>query len=242
MMRLTLANLRLMLADPATPILLVLSPLVMIAVLGRANPAVPDFGPSPYDYTVPALSLFFLFFLVTTTVNAVFRDVHAGVWSRLSCMYDRSTVIASKCLASILVGILQILLVWSGSFLLFHYTGILRAERVVLAAALAFATASLGLVVAAAARRFQRSMHISNLLVVVLGACGGGLAPPQHLSAAARAAGRLSPELWTLSGLSASAHTDWRSFGIALAVLVSWGLVGLAVALKWLRFETLRMD
>lgn len=235
---LTRLNIRLALRDPLVFVILLISPNLMIAALGRTLGASVPFGRSPYDFAVPAASIFFLFFLTTATIHMVHRDIYWMTWSRVVGMSSTRAVILSKFLAAVTIGLIQLLSVWLLSALFYGYNGLLRPGVVLAGILFCAVTASAGLVFSTIGGSLESSASLANLSVLVFGVAGGALVPAGNLPRAIALLGWISPHPWAMDAIASA----YRNGGIAwapLGVLALMAVVLYALADARLRFHKL---
>lgn len=234
-----LVNARMTLRDPVVPIFLVVTPLAMIAVIGKAIGDQAKAGASPYGYSVPTLSVFFLFFLVAATVNMVYRDVYWFTWPQILALVPKGVLLGGKVIAGTFVGFLQLTVVWALSWPLFGFHGIADPRLLVLGGAVAAVAAALGIAIASVSRTLELSIYGANLLVIVCGCVGGALVPTASLPSYARALGYATPQYWTVRALHHQAGAGSISLAATVAVLAAMAIGFTTFAVVVIRYHRL---
>lgn len=234
-----LVNAQMTLRDPVVPIFLVITPLAMIAVIGKAIGEQAGAGTSPYGYSVPTLSVFFLFFLVTATVNMVYRDAYWFTWPQILALVPKGVLLSGKVIAGTFVGFLQLAVVWALSWPLFGFHGISDPRLLVLGAGVAAVAAALGVAIASVSRSLELSIYGANLLVIVFGCVGGALVPTSSLPSYARALGYATPQYWTVRALSHQAGAGSMPLAATVAVLAAMAIGFTTFAVAVIRYHRL---
>jgi ABC-2 type transport system permease protein len=160
--------------------------------------------PNPVQQGVPAWALFGMFFIVIPIAASQIRDRETGIFRRLlSFPVPRSSLLAGKLLAYLLINIVQFLLMFeAGTRLLPLITGSpmpIQFRATSLAAvtlASAAAATSYGLMVSSLARTAEQSSAFGSLSVVILAVLGGVMVPMFVMPPFMRAIAQVSPIYW----------------------------------------------
>jgi ABC-2 type transport system permease protein len=160
--------------------------------------------PNPVQQGVPAWALFGMFFIVIPISASQIRDRETGIFRRLlSFPVPRSSLLAGKLLAYLLINIVQFLLMFeAGTRLLPLITGSpmpIQFRATSLAAvtlAAAAAATSYGLMVSSLARTAEQSSAFGSLSVVILAVLGGVMVPMFVMPPFMRAIAQVSPIYW----------------------------------------------
>jgi ABC-2 type transport system permease protein len=231
-------NILLTLRDPLVLVVLLLTPLMMIATVGRMIGSQAGFVASPYDFAVPATSIFFMFFVTTALIHMVFRDVYWFTWPRVVCVSSRSLLVVAKFATGTAIGAGQLLLLWAISWPLFGFHGLSHPALLVLGIATAAVASSLGVALCSLRRSLEGTMQIANLVVFVFGLAGGTFVPFHYLPTAVQVVGVATPHYWSMIAIMSVMHGGG---GVARSLLVLFlmALSYLVIGLHWLRFEHL---
>jgi ABC-2 type transport system permease protein len=160
--------------------------------------------PNPVQQGVPAWALFGMFFIVIPISASQIRDRETGIFRRLlSFPVPRSSLLAGKLLAYLLINIVQFLLMFeAGTRLLPLITGSpmpIQFRATSLAAvtlAAAAAATSYGLMVSSLARTAEQSSAFGSLSVVILAVLGGVMVPMFVMPPFMQAIAQVSPIYW----------------------------------------------
>jgi ABC-2 type transport system permease protein len=243
-------ELRLLTRDPLPIMVLLVSPLVLMAFLKptfalalaahgypRANGA---------EQVVPGQAVVNGFYVVGMTSFAFFAEYGWNTWDRLRASNATSPeIVAGKALPFFAVSVSQFLVIFAIGVPLFglHSRGPLLA-LVPLVAAFAGCLVMLGVVITALCRTLQQVNAISMGGLVLFGALGGALVPLAVLPGWARAVAPATPTYWIMRGFR-SVILDGNGFSaIALpcCVLAVMSLTFGAVALRRFRFTDAKVS
>ena len=173
------------------------NPLVRIAVQ-PATDAAPRQAPTIFDYLVPGYSVFFAFFLMGLMAETVFQERISGALRRIFSLPIRSVpFLVGKALPYSLIAMLQIVIVFGASTLLFQYDlGEAPLALVLLIVATGLSVGGLGILVAVLVRSEGQANSIPTLLTLVMAAVSGALFPSIQVPGLAQ----LTPHYWAVQG------------------------------------------
>ncbi len=196
---------------------------------------------SAFDFTTPAFTVMFAFFLVGVVGNSLWVEKEQGSMRRLlASPAGRADIILGKMLAYMLVVILQVLVFFTiGSTVFGMKLGHSLGGLAALTLALAFTATSLGMLVGAVSRNSRQADSLGTLLAFILAAVGGCIGYPVF---------RLGGIIGFISRLTPHAHALMGYlnlfFGGTLAdvlpqvgVLMLMGIVMFGVAVRRFQFE-----
>jgi len=131
-----------------------------------------------FAYLFPGIVVMFIFFGVTASAPSLIQERETGTMRRLlAAPIPRGAVIAGKMLAYVLLGCLQVLVMFLVGGIVFHMPlGNSPFALVIHTVAVALASASLGMMVAALARTSRQASTIAFILGFVLAGLGGCMA------------------------------------------------------------------
>ncbi len=134
---------------------------------------------NPFSWEMPAFTVMFTFFLVSTIAASIWMEREGGMFRRLlTAPLSRSTLIAGKMLAYVIVVFLQVAVMFGVGRLAFDMPlGSSPLGLLLMTLALALAATSLGMLVAALARSEKQADSLGVLLGFVLAGIGGCLMP-----------------------------------------------------------------
>ena len=173
------------------------NPLVRIDVQ-PATDAAPRQAPTIFDYLVPGYSVFFAFFLMGLMAETVFQERISGALRRIfSLPIGRVPFLVGKALPYSLIAMLQIVIVFGVSTLLFPYDlGEAPLALVLLIVATGLSVGGLGILVAVLVRSEGQANSIPTLLTLVMAAISGALFPSIQVPGLAQ----LTPHYWAVQG------------------------------------------
>lgn len=173
------------------------NPLVRIDVQ-PATDAAPRQAPTIFDYLVPGYSVFFAFFLMGLMAETVFQERISGALRRIfSLPIGRAPFLVGKMLPYSLIAMLQIVIVFGASTLLFDYDlGEAPLALILLIVATGLSVGGLGILVAVLVRSEGQVNSIPTLLTLVMAAVSGALFP----SIQAPGLAQMTPHYWAVQG------------------------------------------
>jgi ABC-2 type transport system permease protein len=237
-------ELRVMMSDSASLLTLTLMPLVMMAFLkplARLALAQDDPTANGSEYTVPAMTTMFAFFLVGFVGFAFFSEHQWNTWERLrSSQATNAEILVGKIVPALGLCLLQQVVLFGAGFAFFglRVRGSLLGV-VLLCAALATCLVSIGVLMAAVLKTQQQLNAIANLGAMVLAGVSGALVPLSILPGWAKTVAPIAPQYWAMRGFRATILEGQGLGAVALpvAVLLTIGLVAGGLALVRFRFD-----
>ena len=202
--------------------------------------------PNPVQQGVPAWALFGMFFIVIPIAASQIRDRETGIFRRLlSFPVPRSSLLAGKLLAYLLINIVQFLLMFeAGTRLLPLITGSpmpIQFRATSLAAvtlAAAAAATSYGLMISSLARTAEQSSAFGSLSVVILAVLGGVMVPMFVMPPFMQAIAQISPIYWGIEAYqdvilrqAAFSVVAWK-IAVLLAFAATFSLISI-LRFRW---------
>lgn len=235
-------ELRTMLADAGSLVSLTLMPLVMMAffkplaklALNQSDPTA-----NGSEYTVPAMTTMFAFFLVGYVGFAFFSEHQWNTWERLrASQATNAEILAGKVIPALGLCLVQQLLLFTAGFALFglRVRGSLLGVALV-GLALAVCLVSVGVLLAAVLRTQQQLNAISNLGAMVLAGVSGALVPLSILPGWAKAVAPVAPQYWAMRGFRSTILDGAGIDAVALPVAVLLAISAVAAVLALVRFR-----
>ncbi|MFO7633407.1 MAG: ABC transporter permease [Caldilinea sp.] len=172
-------------------------PLVRID-MRPASDAAPRQAPTIFDYLVPGYSVFFAFFLMGLMAETVYEERISGALRRIfSLPIRRVPFLVGKTLPYSLIAMLQIVIVFSASALLFDYDlGEAPMALALLIVATGLSVGGLGILVSVLVRSEGQANSIPTLLTLVMAAVSGALFPSIQVPGLSQ----LTPHYWAVQG------------------------------------------
>ncbi len=202
-------NWRLLMADPASIVMLTVMPLLLMAFLEGTDRAVLTGagypGASGAEIAVPGMAVWFSFWGVGYIGMGFFNEHQWGTWDRLRTSHAGSTeIVLGKILpgAALMLGQMALLFVAGALLFGLQVHGSLIGLGLMMVVSIALLVA-LSMLYTAVLRTANQMNAAVNLGAMVLGGLGGALAPVDALPGWARAVAPASPAYWTLQGFRA---------------------------------------
>lgn len=204
----TRASARLLLADPATSILMTTIPLVFIPFLipgARAQLRLAgDPAATGAEHVVPGMLVLFAFLSLQTVVMLFFREHAWGTWDRLRASAATAPdLVVGKVLPSFAAQLLQCAAVLGVSALAYRFriTGSLGALVLVMVVFVA-ALQAFAVMLVAVFPTLDQAMVIGNLIGMVMAGLGGAFTPVGSLPGWAQGVAHASPAAWAIDAMS----------------------------------------
>jgi ABC-2 type transport system permease protein len=196
-------------------------------------------------YLFAGLSVMFIFFIVAYCSTSLLAEREAGTIRRLLTAHaPRGTIIAGKTLAFMLLGCLQVVVMFTvANLLLKAPLGHSPLALVVLTVVTTFVAAAMGMMVAALAKTASQASSIGLILAFVLAGLGGALVTAKE--PATRAGGfmgtvsRITPHAYAVEGYYKlmAENATFAQVLPEIGILLAFGIVFFLVAVWRFRFE-----
>jgi ABC-2 type transport system permease protein len=191
------------------------------------------------------LTVMFIFFIVAMCSNSLLAEREAGTIRRLmSAPAPRGTIIAGKTLAFMLLGCLQVVVMFTVANLLLRVPlGHSPLSLVVLTVVVTFVAAAMGMMVAALAKSASQAYSIGLVLAFVLAGLGGALVTSKE--PVIRSGGAMG----TISMFTPHAHAVEGYYRVMvenatftqvlpqIGILLAFGIVFFVIAVWRFRYE-----
>lgn len=193
--------------------------------------------PSLLDYLVPGYSLMFLFFLVSYLAITVIEERESGTLRRLLVApLPRSRILLGKMLPYFLIAVVQMIVVFAFSTLLFGINlghSVLGLGLIIVASALAMA--SLGILVAALARTAGQADGLASVLVLAMAVVSGAMFPGIQIPVVQY----FTPHYWSMQGFLNIIARGMGAQGafLPVAILLIMSAVFFIIGVIRFRFE-----
>jgi ABC-2 type transport system permease protein len=235
---------RILRSDSSSLISLTLMPIVMMAFfkpLARLALAPENPGANGSEYTVPAMTTMFAFFLVSFVGFSFFAEHRWNTWERLrASQATNREILVGKVIPGVGLCLTQQAVLFGAGYLLLG----LRIRGAILGVvavciALALCLVSIGVLMAAVLRTEQQMNAMGNLGAMVLSGISGALVPVSILPAWARAVAPFAPQYWAMRGFR-SVILDGggiASVGLPVGILLVLAVAFAGLALLRFRFD-----
>jgi ABC-2 type transport system permease protein len=209
-------------------------PLVRIE-LKPASDIAPRQIPTIFDYLTPGYSVFFAFFLMGLMAEIIYEERVSGTLRRIfSLPIGRMTFLLGKMLPYALIAMLQIVVVFGVSSLLFDFDlGEAPLAFALLVVATGLAVGGISILVAVLIRSEGQANSVPSLLAVVMAAVSGALFPSIQVPALAQ----LTPHYWAIQGFLTITASGGGLVDVALHLYVLTGIALVASGLAAWRFQ-----
>ncbi len=196
-------------------------------------------------YLFAGMSVMFIFFIVAYCSNSLLLEREAGTIRRLLTAHaPRGTIIAGKTLAFMLVGCLQVVIMFTMANLLLRAPlGRSPLALVVLTVVVTFVAAAMGMMVAALAKTASQAFSIGMILAFVLAGLGGALVttrePVTRAGGLMGALSRITPHAYAVEGYYKlmAENAAFNQILPEIGILLLFGIVFFAVAVWRFRYE-----
>jgi ABC-2 type transport system permease protein len=232
-------NWRLLMADPASIVMLTAMPLLLMAFMQGTDRAV--LAGAGYasangaETAVPGMAVLFSFWGVGYIGTGFFNEHQWGTWSRLRASHAGATeIVLGKILPGAALMLVQMAALFAAGVLLFglRVSGSAAGLGVMMLASIGLLVALSMLYTAILTTANQMNAAV-NLGAMVLGGLGGAFAPVDALPGWAQAIAPASPAYWMLQGFRA-VILDGGDVGATLgpaAVTLAFALVAAVIAI-----------
>jgi len=194
--------------------------------------------PDTYQQTIPGYTVMYVFFIITSMTASIREERLNGTFRRLlSSPVGRTELLTGKMLATMVIGLLQVFLLFGIGALLFKLDlGNDPLAFFLLTLTLVFTAASMGL--AASTTRLSGGMMVAPLIIGAL--IGGCMFPLDLMPPFLRTLSFFGPHSWALNGYQ---NLMVRGQGLQevftqIAVLFGFGLLFFLIALRRFDFES----
>jgi ABC-2 type transport system permease protein len=196
-------------------------------------------------YLFSGLTVMFIFFIVAYCSTSLLEEREAGTIRRLlSAPVPRGAIIAGKTLAFMLLGCLQVVVMFGVANLLLRAPlGRSPLALVAVTVAVTFTAAAMGMMVAALAKSASQASSLGLILAFVLAGLGGAL--PTTREPLSRAGGfigaisKITPHAYAVEGYYRVMAENETFFQILpeIGILLAFGVVFFLIAVWRFRFE-----
>jgi ABC-2 type transport system permease protein len=181
----------------------------------------------------------FLLFALANSAAAIYTEKEQGLYTRLlSAPVSRSQIIWSKFLYGVLLGILQLVVLFLGGSALYGIEVVPHLGPLLLVCALAAASCTaFGLLIAAFMPTAEASRGTATLLILLMSAIGGAWFPVSFMPQFIQRVSVFTPVYWSIRGFE---QVLWShdAFGLLLPTLgILAGITALVMALAGLRLS-----
>lgn len=192
--------------------------------------------PDTYQQTVPGYTVMYVFFLISFLSAALRAERNEGTFRRLlHTPVSRSQILGGKVAAALVVGSLQVLIMFSVGHFAFGM-GLGNAPLALVVLTLSVVLAAVGLGLAAAAFNLENVLSIPLIVTALIGGC---MFPVDWLPPFIRTVGYAIPHTWAMSGYQ---DILVRGRGLleivpAVGVLLGFAVIFFSLAVRRLDFE-----
>ena len=197
----------------------------------------PRQAPTIFDYLVPGYSVFFAFFLMGMMAETVLNERLSGTLRRLfSLPLGRTSYLLGKTIPYSLMAMLQVVIVFGASALLFAYDlGNDLPALALMIVATGLAIGGVSVLVAVLIRTEGQANSIPTLITLVTAAISGAMFPSIRVPALEV----FTPQYWAIQGFLKLTALGGALEDVLLniGVLVGMGLLGLLIATWRFRYN-----
>jgi ABC-2 type transport system permease protein len=238
-------ELRLVMRDPLSVMILIVFPIITMAFLKPAfRAALVQSGhvhANGAEQVVPGQAVVSAFFIVGLTTFGFFSEFGWMTWDRLRASPASSLeIVLGKSIPRVALVLAQFLVVLGVGVVVFDLE--IKGDAfalVPLVFTFSITLVALGVAVTAICRTAQQANSFAYVGMIVFGAIGGALVPFSTLPQWARTIAPVTPTYWAMRGFE-SVILDGRGFGAVAAPVCA--LAAMAVAFVLLALRRLRFD
>lgn len=193
--------------------------------------------------TVGGWAMMFLLFSLTGAATSLFEEKQEGTLKRMLCMpVNRTQILLGKYLYTILLGVVQLLVLFIFSWMLFkvdiwsNFGNLMVVIISSAAAAVAF-----GMLITSFAKTLNQANGISTLLILVMSAIGGSWFPTSFLPNWMQIASKATLTYWSVEGFL---QVLWRHSSFSAIVVNVGVLLTIAILINFyalIRFKSRRI-
>jgi ABC-2 type transport system permease protein len=184
------------------------NPLVSIEAVQPGSLGSEDKPIDPVPGMTPGFTVLFVFLAAQATAQSIYNEKKIGSFRRLlAAPLSKTSLLLGKMLPNFIVGLLQVVVLFAASVILWpvlglgqYYLGRDPLALVLLSLALALCSTGLGTVIAALARTEGQIGGLSTLLLWVMGMIGGSILPVFMLSDVLESISKITPHYWAIQG------------------------------------------
>jgi ABC-2 type transport system permease protein len=225
--------------DRGTVILTFLVPFALIFVFGQIFGVRRGHGGFSATQLIGGWAMQFLLFALVFSAASLFHEKDNGLFQRiLSGPVPRSAILWSKFLYGILLGLLQLLILFLAGGLLFGVPILPHLLPLTLICIFAASScASFGMLLASVARTPEMARSLSTFTILLMSAVGGAWFPVRFMPPFMQQVSRVTPVYWSIDGFAQALGpaTSFAALVPALGVLASMTAGLLAIA--WWQFQ-----
>jgi ABC-2 type transport system permease protein len=235
---------RVLKSDSASFVTLTLMPIVMMAFfkpLARLALQRTDPGANGSEYTVPAMSTMFAFFLVAFVGFSFFAEHRWNTWERLrASQANNREILLGKVVPGIGLSVIQQTVLFGAGYVLlgFRVSGSV-VGLVLVVLSLAVCLVAVGVLMAAVLRTEQQMNALGNLGAMILAGISGALVPLALLPGWAQTVAPIAPQYWAMRGFRSVIleGQGLSSVLLPVGVLLAFAVGAGALALARFRFD-----
>jgi ABC-2 type transport system permease protein len=197
------------------------------------------------ELAVPSMTVLFVFLTAQTTAQSVYDEKKVGSFRRLlAAPISRSSLMSGKMLPNFLIVILQTVVIFFASVIIFPLLGWDKLSLgndplalILLVLFTALCSTALGALISAIAKTEAQIGGLSTVLLWVMAFLGGAIVPFFLLNDALASLGKITPQYWAITG-----YYDLLVRGQSLSDVTDSLLALLLFSLLFLGFAIWRFD
>lgn len=191
--------------------------------------------PDSFQQNVPGYTVMFAFFIVMFAGRSFINEKNAGTFDRIhAAPISMFELYIGKLVPNLLLGIMQVFIMFSiGHFIFGMSLGSSPLGLICISIALAWASSSLGMLIASIGKSESQITGLSLMLVLTLAALGGTMVPLFIMPDIMKKIAFITPHAWALSGYQdiLVRNLGLQDIIVNILVLISFGLLFLAISL-----------
>jgi ABC-2 type transport system permease protein len=181
----------------------------------------------------------FLLFALVFSAASLFHEKENGLFQRiLSGPVPRSTILWSKFLYGISLGLLQLLVLFGAGSVLFGLNLLPHLPLLALVCAFAAAAcAAFGMLLASVARTPEMARSLATFSILLMSAIGGAWFPTAFMPPFLQQVSRFTPVYWSITGFGLALGNQGSLPGLLPAIGVLTAMTAGLLGLAWWQFR-----
>ena len=193
-----------------------------------------------FDQTVPGYAIFFALFSINAAAATILQEKEDGTFRRLLIApVQKYALLGGKLLAQFLLTLLQLAILFTISYFLFHLDVASWPALILLLVGASFAATGLGILLVSVVKTRRQLAPIVTLVTLLTSAIGGAWWPLFSEPMWMQQIAKIGLTAWAMEGLN-SIMIYGRGFSSAvpdIIGLLGYGLICFVVALRFFRFQ-----
>ena len=193
-----------------------------------------------FDQTVPGYAIFFALFSINAAAATILQEKEDGTFRRLLIApIQKYALLGGKLLAQFLLTLLQLAILFTISYFLFHLDVASWPALILLLVGASFAATGLGILLVSVVKTRRQLAPVVTLVTLITSAIGGAWWPLFLEPTWMQQIAKIGMTAWAMEGLNAImiAGKGFSSAVPDIIGLIGYGLICFLIALRFFRFQ-----